>query len=174
MAEAVGLGASIIAIYQIADRLIGLCKFYIETVHDAPSDLRKILIEMSALKTILQDLEFLKRFDSKLSAVLESMAGSDGAIGACRQAIADMEDLFPQDSVNTHRSADRASKRMKVAYKATLAALAWPFKASKAMKLLQDISMHKTTITLALTTNSMYVSISRPMLVHLWPMVFDT
>jgi hypothetical protein len=174
MAEAVGLGASIIAIYQIADRLIGLCKFYIETVYDAPSDLRKILIEMSALKTIFQDLEFLKRCDSKLSAVLGNMAGSDGAIGACRQAIADMEKLFPQDSVNIHRSADRASKRMKVAYKATLAALAWPFKASKAMKLLQDISMHKTTITLALTTNSMSVSISRPLLVHLRRMVFDT
>jgi hypothetical protein len=74
MAEAVGLGASIIAIYQIADRLIGLCKFYIETVHDAPSDLRKILIEMSALKTIFQDLEFLKRCDSKLSAVLGSLS----------------------------------------------------------------------------------------------------
>jgi hypothetical protein len=60
MAEAVALGASIIAIYQIADRIIGLCKFYIETIHDAPSDIRKILVEMSALKAIFQDLEFLK------------------------------------------------------------------------------------------------------------------
>jgi hypothetical protein len=155
MAEVVALGASIIAICQIADRLIGLCKVYIETVHDAPSDLRKIMVEMSALKTIFQDLEFLKRCDSKLSAVLESMAGNDRAIGACRQAMADMEKLFPQGFINTHRSADRASKRMKVAYKATLAALAWPLKASKAMRLLQDISMHKTTITLALTADSL-------------------
>jgi len=95
MAEAIGLGASIIAIYQIADRLIGLCKFYIETVQDALSDLRKILVEMSALKTIFQDLEFLKSCDSKLSAVLESMAGSNGSIGACHQAVTDIEKLFP-------------------------------------------------------------------------------
>jgi len=154
MAE-VALGASIIAIYQIADRLIGLCKFYIETVHDAPSDLRKILIEMSALKTIFQDLEFLKRCDSKLSAVLESMTGSDGSIGGCRKAVTDIEKLFSQDSINTHRYEVRASKNTKSVYKATLAALAWPLKASKAMKLLQDISMHKTTITLALTTDSL-------------------
>jgi hypothetical protein len=155
MAEVVALGASIIAICQIADRLIGLCKVYIETVHDAPSDLRKILVEMSALKAMFQDLEFLKRCDSRLSAVLERMAGSDGAIGACHQAIADMEKLFPQDFNNTHGSADRASKRMKVAYKVTLVALAWPLKASKAMRLLQDISMHKATITLALTADSL-------------------
>lgn len=155
MAEAVALGASIIAICQIADRLIGLCKFYIETVKDAPSDLRKILVELSALKTIFQDLEFLKRCDSKLSAVLESMAGSDGSIGACRQAVADMEKLFPQDSVNTHGSAGRASKKKKVSYMVTLTELAWPLKASKAMKLLQDILTHKTTITLALTANSL-------------------
>jgi hypothetical protein len=154
MAEAIGLGASIIAIYQIADRLIGLCQFYIETVHNAPSDLRKILVEMSALKTIFQDLEFLKRCDSKLSMVLEGMAGSDGSIGACRKALTDIEKLFPQDYINTNRSADGASKRTMIAYKATLVALAWPLKASKAMKLLQDISMHKTTITLALTTDS--------------------
>jgi hypothetical protein len=37
MAE-VALVASIIAIFQIADRLIGLCKVYIKTVHNAPSD----------------------------------------------------------------------------------------------------------------------------------------
>jgi hypothetical protein len=158
MAEAIALGASIIAIYQIADRVIGLCKVYIETVHDAPSDLRKILVEMSALKTIFQDLEFLKGCDSKLSAVLESMTGNDGAIGACRKAMADMEKLFPQESVDTSHSAggsSKSSKRMKIACKATLVALAWPLKASRAMKLLQDISMHKTTITLALTTNSL-------------------
>jgi hypothetical protein len=155
MAEAVALGASIIAIYQIADRIIGLCKFCIETIHDAPSDIRKILVEMSALKAIFQDLEFLKGCDSKLSAVLKHMACTDGPIKACLKAVADMEKIFPQNSINTHTSADRASKRMKVAYKATLATLAWPLKASKAMKLLQDISMHKTTITLALTTDSL-------------------
>lgn len=155
MAEVVALGASIIAIYQIAERVIGICKFYIETVRDAPSDLRKILVEMSALKTIFQDLEFLKGCDTKVAAVLERMTGSDGSIGACRQAAADIEKLFPQNYTSTHGSKDKASKRAKVAYKATLVALAWPLKASKAMKLLQDISMHKTTITLALTTDSL-------------------
>lgn len=155
MAEAIALGASIIAIYQIADRVIGLCKLYIETVHDAPSDLRKILVEVSALKAIFQDLEFLKDCDGKLSTALENMTGSDGAIGACRQAMADIDKLFPESYIDIHGSADGVSKRMKVACKATLVALAWPLKASKAKKLLQDILMHKTTITFALTVDSL-------------------
>jgi hypothetical protein len=56
MAEAVALSAGIIAIFQIADRVIGLCKLYIETVRDAPSDLRTILLETSTMKTILDNV----------------------------------------------------------------------------------------------------------------------
>jgi hypothetical protein len=80
MAEAIALSASIIAIFQIADRVIGLCKLYIETVRDAPSDLRTILIETSTMKTILENIQFLMSCNNRPSAMLDVLYGADGPI----------------------------------------------------------------------------------------------
>lgn len=62
MAEAVAglaVAGSVIAVIQIADRVIGLCKFYLGSVHDAPSDLRTIFFEISAIKVILEYVELI-------------------------------------------------------------------------------------------------------------------
>ena len=57
MAEILALPAGVIAIIQLADRIIGTCEFYIKTVRDAPKDLCTILIEVSMLKTIFESLK---------------------------------------------------------------------------------------------------------------------
>lgn len=58
MAEAVALVGSVIAIIQITGRIIDVCKFYVESVQGTPSDLRVILIEISTLKTVLENVKF--------------------------------------------------------------------------------------------------------------------
>ena len=148
MAEAVALSASIIAIFQIADRVIGLCKLYIETVRDAPSDLRTILIETSTMKTILENVQFLMSCNNRPSAMLDVLYGADGPIEGCRSAIAKMEGLFPSGYAQGHKGS--RSKRQKV--KASLATLAWPLKESRARKLMEEVIRYKSTINLALTT----------------------
>ena len=70
MAEAFALATSIVTIVQVADRVIALCKYFIQAAHDAPSDLRNILIETSTVKTILQNLQFLGDNVPGLSAAL--------------------------------------------------------------------------------------------------------
>jgi len=52
-------GASLDALFHLADRVIGLCKLYIRAAKDAPSDLRVILIEITAVKVLLDNLKFL-------------------------------------------------------------------------------------------------------------------
>lgn len=151
MAEAIAVGASVIAIIQIADRIIGLCKFYIETARDAPSDLRVILVETSALKTILENLNFLTACDGPDSTAARSISGADGPIEGCFRTVAELERLFPSDSVRTR--AQESSK--KGTLKSVLIALAWPLKESKARKLLDEMMRYKTTISLALTATSM-------------------
>ena len=69
-----------IAIVQITDRIIGLCKFYIETVNNASSDFRLILLETSVLKTIFESLSFLKVYDSDILDILSGLASVDGPI----------------------------------------------------------------------------------------------
>lgn len=95
MAEAIALGASIIAIIQIADRVIGLCKFYLQTVHDAPADIRAILIETSTMKTVLESIQFLSSCNDGTSKMLRGLSGPDGPIQGCQNTITQMEGLFP-------------------------------------------------------------------------------
>ena len=76
-----------------------------------------------------------------------SLSGGDGPIEGCRVAIARLEKLFPSDCVP---SGSGGLKRRKV-----MTALAWPLKQNKANTLLRELVQHKTTINLALTTESM-------------------
>ena len=151
MAEAVAAVASVIAIIQITDRVVGLCKFYIETVKDVASDLRLILLEVSTLKTVLENLNFLNEHNRGVSHAVSTLSGKDGAIEGCLRSIAELEKLFPSDWKST--AGRYKSKKQRV--KATWAALVWPLKEKKAKKLLDEIMRYKTTITLAITTDSM-------------------
>lgn len=97
MAEVIGLIASIFAIVQVADRVIGLCRFYLETVHDAPSDLRAILVETSAIKAILENVKFLVSCNNQKSIILDDLSGQNSPIQGCtsKAAIDKIEGLFP-------------------------------------------------------------------------------
>lgn len=140
-----------IPIIQIVDRVIAQCKFYIETARDAPSDLRAILVETSALKSILENLSFLSACDGPLSAATRHVTGADGPIEGCLRTAAELEKLFPLDTPKS--TGWKSSKRKRLG--SALTALAWPLKESKAHKLLDEMTRYKTTISLALTTSSM-------------------
>ncbi|KAL8791173.1 MAG: hypothetical protein Q9195_006012 [Heterodermia aff. obscurata] len=150
MAEVLAVGASVIAIIQVADRIIGTCKSYISSVRDAPSDLRTILLEISALKTVVENIKFLNSCDSHGSPILDRLCGADGPIEGCLLSVNELAGLFPPD--HAHMSEQSQSKRTKI--KSTLVSLAWPLKETKARKLLDDILRYKSTITLALTTDT--------------------
>ena len=151
MAEVIAFGASVIAIVQVADRIIGACKSYISSVRDAPSDLRAILVEISALKTVLENLTFLNSCDTPCSPMFNNLCGTDGPIEACLLSVNELAGLFPPDETDIQGQGQ--SKRRKI--KSTMVALAWPLKETKARKLLDDILRYKSTITLALTTDTL-------------------
>jgi hypothetical protein len=138
--------ASVIAVVQIADRIIDLCKAYITGVRDAPSDLRAILIEVGSVKCVLEVIELLNPPGEADSGV-EILEKLQGPLGECREALKSLEALFPSPSDNPFR---RKKKRLEL----SLTTLAWPFKREKALKLLEEIGRHKSTITLGLTTEA--------------------
>ncbi|KAK3685175.1 hypothetical protein B0T22DRAFT_537570 [Podospora appendiculata] len=148
------ISVSVIAVIQMADRVIDLCKNYLGAARDAPADLRLILFETSSIKSVLDNLHFLTSC-SHGPSTLESLAGGDGPIEGCRRLICELEELLsgpPGGSNEDGVAADGGTKRQKV--KTVLTALAWPAKGSKAKKLLGQLSQHKETISLALTTDS--------------------
>jgi hypothetical protein len=150
MAEIFAVAASVIAVVQIADRIVGLCKFYIESVADTPLELRTVLIEISALKAIFENLDFLIKTDSAASQLLNSLLGSDGPIEGCLSTVRELERLFPSDSIPNASHNATGMRRRKM--HAAMAVLAWPLKATKARQLLQQIVQFKTSISVALTT----------------------
>ncbi|KAH9209028.1 hypothetical protein DL95DRAFT_32175 [Leptodontidium sp. 2 PMI_412] len=150
MAEVLATVASVMAVIQISDRVIGLCKFYIESLNsEAPSSLRAVLIEVSTLKTVVESLEFLSKCVKFTPALQKRLWASDGPVEGCRAAITALEKLFPKGSA---QSGQNVSKRQKV--RAALEVLAWPMQQGRVQELLQQISSHKAGIQLALTTES--------------------
>ena len=151
MAEIIAVGASLIAVIQVADRIIRICKSYISSVHDAPSNLRAILIEISAVKAVFENLKFLDSCKSPTSPLANGLSGADGPIEGCLRSVNDLAGLFSTDDV--HVKGQGQSKRRKI--KSTLVSLAWPLKETRARKLLEDILRYKSTITLALMTDTL-------------------
>lgn len=75
---------------------------------------------------------------------MDSLGGDAGPLEGCRRIISDLEALLPaQHALSTESNT-----------KVILNALAWPLKESKAKKLLEELGEYKSTITLALTTDS--------------------
>ncbi|KAG0649187.1 rad55 [Hyphodiscus hymeniophilus] len=149
MAEVIAIVASVVSIVQLADRVIELCRIYIETAHDASSDLRLLLLETSTTKAILENLAPLISSSSEGTSILERLSGPDSPIQTCHTIMTKIEALFPSGYQQGH---DNTSKRQKV--KASLANIAWTFKVDKAKNLVRELSNVKATIYLALTVQT--------------------
>lgn len=137
--------ASLDALFQLAEGVIGLCRFYIRAAKDAPSDLRVILMEITALKVLLDNLQFLTEMDSKHGnqSIFDTLLQDEGPIKGCASSISELEKLFPP------LVKPLSGSKQKV--KELLTTLSWPFKQDKAKRILQEISLFKATISLALT-----------------------
>jgi hypothetical protein len=150
--DPLSITASVIAILGLAEKIISSCRLYLSSIRDAPSDLRSILIEVSSLKSILDNLQFLATHgaDGDHSQTTQDLNGPDGPIHGCWEALAKLENLFPPTTVPGSTVTKRRVTNI------SLAQLAWPFKKRHAAESLGQIRRHKSTITLSLTSDTAY------------------
>ena len=153
MAEAIAFAASIIAVVQLADRISSVCKSLVETVQDYPRDLRLIFVEIGSLMVIFESLRFLNEDDPADSATLQRLRGSDGPVQGCKTAMDQLDRLFA--SVSLPSSKRKGAKRQRL--QTALTSLAWPLKADRARKLLDEIMCYKSTINFALQGQLLWV-----------------
>ncbi|KAM7191236.1 hypothetical protein V8F20_009414 [Naviculisporaceae sp. PSN 640] len=146
MAEAIALAASIIAMVQIADRIATVCKFFIEKVKDYPKDLRRCYVEVQTLKIVFEGLRFLDKSDDSDLTILRRLQGADGPIKCCEESLEKLDKFFLGFPATPNQRAEGKAEKLKEC----LNRLAWPLKASKATELLDDLSRHKSSITMAL------------------------
>ena len=93
--DPLSVGAGIIAVVQVADRIVELCRFYIGAVDDYPKDLRSILIETSTLKALFENIKFLIDSDGGSSPMLKTLGGEEGPIAGCQRTVSELELMFP-------------------------------------------------------------------------------
>jgi hypothetical protein len=152
--DPLSITSGVIAIIQISTGIVSICSDYVRDVKDAPSDLRKIMVEIAAVKGIFEALSLLlaPTGDDHLAGSQEndnerSYSFLRDPIAGCARELTALDALFPKAE---DRSCD--GKRRKCIL--SLRSLAWPLKAHHAKKHLDDISRYKATISLALTTRS--------------------
>ncbi|KAJ4245002.1 hypothetical protein NW762_014208 [Fusarium torreyae] len=144
--EALGAAASVVAIIQIAERIATVCVSYIDGVQGYPKDLRVIYAEVNSLKVVFESLKFLDPNDPDDAAAIQALKTPNSPVEGCNQAMQELKSLIPS-TTPTHETSCHKQRRIRSA----LVTLAWPLKADKAKKLLDDLILHKSTINMALT-----------------------
>jgi hypothetical protein len=146
MAEILGVVASILTVLQISKDVASTCRSYILTVKDCPNDFRLMYIEIGTLEVIFDGLSFLDDENPDDSQILEKLRGADGPVEGCKEAMERLKLLIPPLSL-PNATVNR-NKRQKI--RPIIDKLAWPLKAARAEKLLNEIMRHKSTINVAL------------------------
>jgi len=140
---------SVVAIIQLATKIVSVCTDYVRDVQDAPKDLRNIIIEVGSVNCILEVIELLNSQATSFgdSAILRQLKALDGPLKECEQTLFHLDSLFP--AVVEHST---GGKRRRILH--PLTRLAWPLKAPRARELLSKIGWLKATISLSLTTET--------------------
>jgi hypothetical protein len=141
MADPISIGASLLAFIGLADRIIRASVYCIDTLQDAPGDIRMIHNEVLSLRAIVDT--FADPGQSSSDGAISILFDKGGPIEACRRSLSGLEALLPVGADDASTSSLR--RRM------TLTELSWPLKQSKARKLLAEISQHKSTMLLAMS-----------------------
>src|SRR4051812_7479647 len=135
----VGEVASIIAVIQVADRILCLCSKYATAAKDAKKDIERLASEVEALKKVLERVgEMTGSRQMKLGAsdsVSEVLAGS---IEQCRSDLGELESQL-----------DPGEER-KILGRFVRQSLRWPFQSNTVKKTVEALSRHEMTIILAL------------------------
>jgi hypothetical protein len=137
------VAASIVAFIQVTDRVVRICNHFIGAAKDAPRDMVIISGEVTSLRAILSCLGETDLHPMTAEA-LPTLFASVGPIQACYKSISTLERLLPKIPIDP-------KKRVSFC----LADLSWALKEAEVRKLLAEISLHKSTLLLALTGDLM-------------------
>jgi hypothetical protein len=143
--------ASVIAILQLTGKIISACAAYTSSIKDAPRELRTISVEIQSLQAIIRILDLTT---ARAMHENDSLAIS---LDACRTSLKELSDLLEHQKRGSNSDDESETKRARVL--PTLVTLAWPLKRHRANALMDDISRHKSTITLSLATITRFVDL---------------
>jgi hypothetical protein len=136
--EALGVAASIIAVVQIAEKILTLCGKYSLGAKDAKTDIERLSNEITALRNVLTIVKDLAQGPN--AAKLPALNTLPGAIDQCSAELVDLISCLDP------------GKRRQLMNNLGLR-LTWPFKSEDVNKRIAALERSKATINLALNTD---------------------
>ncbi|KAG8753175.1 hypothetical protein FRC14_006356 [Serendipita sp. 396] len=145
MAEAIGLGLSIVGLVKLSATVLQSCYDYVAKAKQAPEDVQRVISEVSSLQTILEQLQrpTSDPSDERMS-LLKSFEAQSGPFKACHDVLAEV-----QKKLQSLGDVSSIRKR-----------LLFPFQGAKLDELLQTLEKHKTSFLLALAGDQAKVTLN--------------
>ena len=148
MAELFNITAGVLTVIKITTKIISKWKHLIETTRDALKDLRHIFVEISSLKAVFESLQFLSDTDTDFSDAIQNLTSTTGAVKGCRDTVEQLaQELSSPPVYLDSYSGTGKRQRLKGSFQ-------WCLIEDHARKLVQQVSQHKTTITLTLVSEA--------------------
>jgi hypothetical protein len=140
--DGISAAASIIAVIQISEQIISLCRTYYSEVRDAKKNIQRLREEMTSLQTVLTKVADLANAPN--SAKLSTLSLLNQPDGPVRQCM--MELITIAAKLNPGQGKDTMKQF-------GLRALKWPFSSKDVDKAITTIERHKATFNLALAAD---------------------
>jgi len=143
-----GLAVSIASLVDLTVRVIAKCQELVETAQHAPRELRAIYVEVSSLRTALENLTFLTENDSAF-AEATTARGLAEVVSGCRTTLDQLHQELGSLSAPTATAANSESSGSRVR-----TAVLWTIRRSAIDRLHLQISQHKGTILVFLSSQT--------------------
>ena len=142
MAEPLSTIASLIAVAQISGTIISICYDYRHGLKNVSSSVTRLSDEVRSLRDVLENLiELVDDHPGQFYSV-ELLDHQNGPLSKCSEELQELQNkLQPQGG-----------------WKAVGRALKWPLSEPELLKVLSHLDRMKTTITVAIATDQMFVS----------------
>ncbi|KAI3316746.1 hypothetical protein HD806DRAFT_527622 [Xylariaceae sp. AK1471] len=131
--EPISVAASIIAIIQLADRVVTLCNYYVEALRDVPTEIKIILVEISQVSAffgVFQNLDISS--ESQFLSRLDTRRPHQNPVVGCEHDLTELCKLLGENLTNEALQSSSKSRRQKLA--TVWEKLAWPLKRTTALE----------------------------------------
>jgi hypothetical protein len=132
--------ASVIAVIQLADRVLTLCGKYVSAVKDAKKDIERLSTEVGSLQRVLQRVDLI-------------IGNKTLTLHSPRPVVEELEEVIKgcQTTLLELKSRLDLGKGNKPNSRFWLRALEWPFQSKDVANIIETLDRHKSTLLLALS-----------------------
>ena len=125
--------ASITAVLQLSQAVLGACYRYVGKVKDAKSDIERVICQIGYLTTILGDLNGLAPESESIdTTTLKGLVGDHGPLAVCKQSLEELKAKLPSGPVGLRQK------------------LQWPFESKGINEIMDRIMAQAHILELAL------------------------